>query len=77
VPAHLRDKQRIVLSGEIPSALNPPSGCRFHTRCPRATAKCSAAEPAWRELRPGRFVACHFAEDMMAAWPAAAAVPAD
>jgi peptide/nickel transport system ATP-binding protein/oligopeptide transport system ATP-binding protein len=75
VPAHLRDKQRIVLTGEIPSALNPPGGCRFHTRCPRAQPKCTTDEPEWRELLPGRFVACHFAEDMMAGWPAAKTPP--
>ena len=62
VPVHLRNKQRIILKGEIPSALAPPSGCRFHTRCPLAVAQCCAQqEPAWREIEPGRFVACHFA----------------
>lgn len=62
VPAHLRNKQRIILKGEIPSPLSPPSGCRFHTRCPRAALECAQREPEWRELAPGRFVACHFAE---------------
>jgi peptide/nickel transport system ATP-binding protein/oligopeptide transport system ATP-binding protein len=61
VPARLRNKQRIILKGEIPSALDPPSGCRFHTRCPIAAAECATLEPAWREIAPGRFVACHFA----------------
>ena len=61
VPARLRNRQRIILKGEIPSALAPPSGCRFHTRCPIAAAECSTREPEWRELSPGRFVACHFA----------------
>ena len=50
------------LEGEIPSPLNKPSGCRFHTRCPVAEARCSAEVPAWRELSTGHKVACHFAE---------------
>jgi len=62
VPARLRNKQRIILKGEIPSALPPPPGCRFHTRCPIARPECAQREPEWREIAPGRFVACHFAE---------------
>ncbi|MGZ5827145.1 MAG: ABC transporter ATP-binding protein [Xanthobacteraceae bacterium] len=62
VPARLRNKQRVILKGEIPSAFDPPSGCRFHTRCPIAAPICSEREPEWRELAPDRFVACHFAE---------------
>jgi len=61
VPVHLRNKQRVILKGEIPSALAPPSGCRFHTRCPMAVERCVKEEPAWREIEPSRFVACHFA----------------
>ena len=61
VPVHMRNKQRVILKGEIPSALAPPSGCRFHTRCPLAVAECTTREPDWREIEPGRFVACHFA----------------
>ncbi len=62
VPARLRNKQRVILKGEIPSALDPPTGCRFHTRCPIAVAECSQREPEWREIAPERFVACHFAK---------------
>jgi oligopeptide/dipeptide ABC transporter ATP-binding protein len=61
VPARLRNKQRVILKGEIPSALAPPSGCRFHTRCPIAVAECAQREPEWREIAPGHHVACHFA----------------
>ena len=45
--------------GEMPSPVNPPSGCRFRTRCPLATERCAAEEPLMREVRPGRFTACH------------------
>jgi len=48
--------------GEIPNPINPPSGCRFHPRCPIAEEVCSKEEPELRELRPGHFAACHFAE---------------
>ncbi len=50
------------VSGEIPSPMNPPSGCPFHTRCPHAVARCSAEKPALRVVGPGHWVACHFAE---------------
>jgi oligopeptide/dipeptide ABC transporter ATP-binding protein len=61
LPAGQRSKQRIILQGEIPSPLAPPSGCRFHTRCPIAVAECTVREPEWREITPGHFAACHFA----------------
>ena len=54
-----RREPKIILQGEIPNAINPPSGCRFHTRCPQATAVCQAVEPALREIEPGHHVRCH------------------
>ncbi len=52
-------RQRIVLSGEVPNPMHPPAGCRFHPRCPRAMPECRSEEPEWREVKPGRFTACH------------------
>ena len=53
-----------VVSGEVPSARTPPSGCRFHPRCPYAQPVCSEVEPPLREIRPRQHAACHFAEDI-------------
>ncbi|MDP1713414.1 MAG: ABC transporter ATP-binding protein [Anaerolineales bacterium] len=55
-------RELTVLEGNVPSPVNPPSGCRFHTRCPLAQDKCKETEPAFRQVRNGRFVACHFVE---------------
>ena len=55
-------KKRIILGGDVPSPINPPAGCRFHTRCPYAVERCRAEEPAMKEVRPGHFVACHLRE---------------
>jgi oligopeptide/dipeptide ABC transporter ATP-binding protein len=52
-------RERIILRGDIPSPINPPPGCRFHTRCPYAEARCRAEIPATREVAPGHLVACH------------------
>lgn len=54
-----RTRERIILEGEIPSPLNPPSGCPFRTRCPKAREECAAAMPDFKEVKPGHFVACH------------------
>lgn len=65
VPDPLRRRTEPMPVGEIPSAINPPSGCRFHPRCPIARENCSLEEPGLRELRPGHCVACHYAEDLL------------
>ncbi|MCO6502480.1 MAG: ATP-binding cassette domain-containing protein [Acidimicrobiales bacterium] len=56
------NRRRVILEGDIPSPANPPSGCVFSTRCPMVQEKCRVDVPAFRELEPGHWVACHFAE---------------
>jgi peptide/nickel transport system ATP-binding protein len=65
VPQPRERRTQPMPQGEIPNPINPPSGCRFHPRCPIARASCSREEPELRELRPEHFVACHFAEQFL------------
>ncbi len=60
-----RKRQREILTGDVPSPLNPPSGCRFHPRCPIASTDCSSIQPELRSLAPDHQVACHYAEQFL------------
>src|SRR4030095_1860286 len=59
VPDPTRRRQRRVVGGDVPSPIHPPSGCRFHTRCPYVEERCKREEPALKEVSPGQWVACH------------------
>ena len=63
IPEPNARKNRIVLEGSIPSPANPPSGCKFHTRCPYATERCKTEVPAQREVEPGHYVVCHLFDE--------------
>jgi len=66
-PDPARRRRRIVLPGEVPSPMNPPSGCHFHPRCPFATDVCRRVDPEWRQAPgspPDHGLACHHAEEM-------------
>jgi oligopeptide/dipeptide ABC transporter ATP-binding protein len=62
VPDPKSARKRIILSGDVPSPVNPPAGCRFHTRCPLAEARCRVEVPVMKEVAPGHFAACHLRE---------------
>jgi len=58
-PSVEEKRRRIILEGDVPSPVNPPSGCRFHPRCPVAEEVCSQVKPEWREVKPDHWVSCH------------------
>lgn len=65
VPDPALKKERIILKGDLPSPVNPPSGCRFHTRCPSCMDICKTQSPVFREVEPGHEVACHLYNESM------------
>jgi peptide/nickel transport system ATP-binding protein len=71
VPDPAAARQRIILKGDVPSPINPPQGCRFHTRCPYAFDRCGTEEPELLSAASGHFSACHLPE-----LPAVPTVPA-
>jgi oligopeptide/dipeptide ABC transporter ATP-binding protein len=77
-PTIERKRQRIILTGDVPSPVNPPTGCRFHPRCPFAQDLCREKEPELAEVEPNHFAACHFWKDILerSETPATAGVPA-
>jgi peptide/nickel transport system ATP-binding protein/oligopeptide transport system ATP-binding protein len=63
IPNPEKKKERIILTGDVPSPINPPSGCRFHTRCPECMDICKQTEPPLVQLESGHNVACHLYDD--------------
>lgn len=63
VPDPKQKKERIILKGDLPSPVNPPTGCRFHTRCPSCMEVCKQITPVYREVEPGHQVACHLYDE--------------
>ena len=61
--ARSRGRKRVILTGDVPSPINPPPGCHFHSRCPYAHARCQAEVPTLREVVPGHWAACHLHDD--------------
>ena len=61
-PRKERARQRTILTGDVPSPINPPTGCRFHPRCPIAVDRCKVEVPEWKDVAPGHKVACHLVE---------------
>ena len=76
IPDPTLRKKRMILTGDVPSPVNPPSGCRFHTRCPYKEERCVAEEPPMREISPGHFAACHFSEKLYGTAPKTNGAPA-
>ncbi|HEY2553872.1 MAG TPA: oligopeptide/dipeptide ABC transporter ATP-binding protein, partial [Candidatus Cybelea sp.] len=74
-PVLEKRRKRIVLTGDIPSPVNPPPGCRFHTRCPVAFERCKIEEPPLHEYAPGHFAACHWVEEHGGKAPELVSVP--
>ena len=76
IPDPTLKKKRMILTGDVPSPVNPPSGCRFHTRCPYKEDRCVAEEPPMREISTGHFAACHFSEKLYGGAPKMNGAPA-
>ena len=67
-----RGRKRVILTGDVPSPINPPTGCHFHTRCPYVMPRCRVEVPALREALPGHLVSCHL-HDAKVTFPLASA----